>query len=147
MDSDVDLRDPEEQIELRPSPIPVLAAISVGGVVGALARYALSTAWPHDPAGFPWAVWAINVSGSFLIGVLMVLITRRWHEHRLIRPFFGVGILGGYTTFSTSVVDVQQAAAHGAAGVALLYLGATIVGALLAVWAGTALTATAVRAR
>jgi CrcB protein len=42
---------------------------------------------------------------------------------------------------------VQQAAAHGAAGVAVLYLGATIVGALLAVWAGTALTAAAVRAR
>jgi CrcB protein len=147
MDSDVDLRDPGEQVELRPSPIPVLAAISAGGVIGALARYGLSTAWPHDPAGFPWAIWTINVSGSFLIGVLMVLIARRWRAHRLVRPFLGVGILGGYTTFSTSVVDVQQAAAHGAAGVAVLYLGATIVGALLAVWAGTALTTAAVRAR
>jgi CrcB protein len=145
MDPDVDLQDPAEQAELRPSPIPVLAAISAGGVIGALARYGLATAWPHGPAGFSWAIWIVNVSGCFLIGVLMVLIARRWPERRLIRPFFGVGILGGYTTFSTSVVDVQQAAAHGAAGVALLYLGATIVGALLAVWAGTALTSAVVR--
>ena len=145
MDPDVDLRDPAERTELRPSALPVLAAISTGGVIGALARYGLTTAWPHNPAGFAWAIWTINVSGCFLIGVLMVLIARRWPEQRLIRPFFGVGILGGYTTFSTSVVDVQQAAAHGAAGVALLYQGATVVGALLAVWAGTALASAAVR--
>jgi fluoride exporter len=145
MDPDVDLHNPADRAELRPSPVPVLAAISAGGVIGALARYGLSTAWPHDPAGFPWAIWTINVSGCFLIGVLMVLITGRWPDRRLIRAFFGVGILGGYTTFSTSVVDVQQAAAHGAAGVALIYLGATIVGALLAVWAGAALASTAAR--
>ena len=145
MDPDVDLHDPAEQVELKPSPIPVLAAISAGGVIGALTRYGLTVAWPHDPTGFSWAIWTINVSGCFLIGVLMVLIARRWPDRRLIRPFFGVGILGGYTTFSTSVVDVQQAAAHGAARVALLYLGATIVGSLLAVWAGSALTAAAVR--
>ena len=117
----------------------MLAVISAGGVLGALGRYGISAAWPHDPAGFPWATWTVNVTGCFLIGVLMVLIAARWPRQRLIRPFFGVGILGGYTTFSTSVVDVQQAAAHGAPGVALVYLGATIVGALLAVWAGTAL--------
>jgi CrcB protein len=147
VDPDVDLHVPAERAELRPSPVPVLAAISAGGGVGALARYGLSTAWPHDPAGFPWATWTINVSGSFLIGVLMVLIFTRWPERRLIRPFFGVGILGGYTTFSTSVVDVQQAVTHGAPGVALLYLGATIAGAVLAAWAGTALASTAVRPR
>jgi fluoride exporter len=144
-DPDVDLHVPAERAELCPSPIPVLAAISAGGVLGALARYGLSTAWPHGPTGFPWATWTINVSGCFLIGVLMTLITHRWPHHRLTRPFFGVGILGGYTTFSTSVVDVQQLAAHGAAGIAVLYLAATIPGALLAVWTATALTTLAVR--
>jgi len=133
-----------------PAPVgslPVLAAISAGGVIGALTRYAVTTAWPHDSAGFPWATWTINVSGCFLIGVLMVLIGRHWPEQRLVRPFFGVGILGGYTTFSTSVVDVQQAASHGAPGTALLYLAVTLIGALIAVWTGTALTEWAARAR
>jgi CrcB protein len=129
----------------RESPLPILAVIAAGGVIGALARYGISAAWKHSPTSFSWAIWTINVSGCFLIGVLMVLIARKWPDQRLIRPFFGVGILGGYTTFSTSVVDVQQAAAHGAAGTALLYLAATLVGALLAVWAGTELTERIVR--
>jgi CrcB protein len=145
VDPDVDLHLAAQRAELRPSPVPVLAAISVGGVLGSLARYGLSTAWAHHPTSFPWATWTINVTGSFLIGVLMVLIARRWPDRRLVRPFFGVGVLGGYTTFSTSVVDVQQAAAHGAAGVALIYLAATLVGALVAVWAATVLTEAVVR--
>jgi fluoride exporter len=135
MDSDIDLSRPADRAELRPNPFPVLLAISAGGVAGALARYGLGIAWPHPPPGFPWATWTINVSGSFLIGVLMTAIDR-WHlRHRLLRPFLGVGFLGGYTTFSTSVVDVQ----HSPPGIALLYLFGTLLGAVLAVWAGSAL--------
>jgi CrcB protein len=130
IDPDVDLR------VARSGSLPILAAISAGGVLGALARYGLSTAWPHAPGTFPGATWTINVSGCFLIGVLLVLIARRWPEQRLIRPFFGTGILGGYTTFSTAIVDVQRLSP----GPALAYLATTLIGALLAVWAGTALT-------
>jgi CrcB protein len=122
------------------SRIPVLLAISAGGVLGALARHGLSTAWPHQATGFPWATWLINVTGSFLIGVLMALIALRRPTARLIRPFWGVGVLGGYTTFSTSVVDVRQGVAHGAPVIALTYLGTTLIGALLAVWVGDELT-------
>lgn len=147
VDADVDLRVPAQRVELRRSPVPVLAAISAGGVVGALARYAVAVALPHGPAGFAWSTWLVNVSGCLAIGVLMVLISEVWVGRRLVRPFLGVGVLGGYTTFSTSVVDVQQAAGHGAAGTALLYLGATLLGALAAVWAGSAVTAWALRAR
>ncbi|GIM77843.1 fluoride efflux transporter FluC [Winogradskya consettensis] len=110
--------------------IPVVVAVAVGGVVGALARYGLSTLWPSV-----WTVWAINVTGCFLIGVLTVLITRRRPESRLIRPFWTTGVLGGYTTFSTASVDVVRATP----ATALALLGATIVSALLAVWLGTAL--------
>jgi CrcB protein len=131
----------------RPLAGPVVAAVSAGGVVGALARHAIATAWPYRPDAFPWAIWMINVSGCLLIGVLMALVIHRWPARRLIRPFLGVGLLGGYTTFSTSVVDVQQAVAHGAPAVALLYLGATVVGALLAVWLGAAATESALGAR
>jgi CrcB protein len=124
-----------------------LAAVSAGGVLGTLARHAIATAWPHPPAAFPWATWTVNVSGCLLIGALMAFVTLRWPARRLIRPFLGVGVLGGYTTFSTSVVDVQQAAAHGAPGIALLYLGATVTGALAAVWLGAAVTESALGAR
>ena len=87
--------------------------------------------------GFPWATWTVNVSGSFLIGVLMTAISRWRPDQRLLRPLLGVGFLGGYTTFSTSVVDVQ----HSPPAMALLYLFGTVLGALLAVWAGSTLTA------
>ena len=60
-------------------------------------------------------------------------------------PFLGVGVLGGYTTFSTYAVDIQQAVTAGAAGVGLLYLAATMAGALLAVWAGSSTASWALR--
>jgi CrcB protein len=124
------------------SELPVVAAVASGGALGALARYGISAAWPHDPGQFPWSTWTINMTGCFLIGVLMVVVTRR-STHPLLRPFVGVGVLGGYTTFSTWAVDVQRAPAR----TALLILAATVLGALLAVWAGSALTATVVRHR
>jgi fluoride exporter len=112
----------------------VLPVVSVGGVLGALARYGLGVAWPHPAAGFPWATWVINVSGCFLIGVLMTWLARRAPRHPYLRPFFGVGFLGGYTTFSTAMVDALRAPP----AVGLLYFFATVAGALLAVWAGSA---------
>ncbi|MFF5288229.1 fluoride efflux transporter FluC [Paractinoplanes globisporus] len=147
VDPDVDLHVPSERAELRPSPIPVLSAISAGGVLGALARYGLSAAWPHPADGFPWATFVINVTGCLLIGVLMVIVTEVATGRPLLRPFAGVGVLGGYTTFSTYVVDVQRAAGAGAPWVALAYLSLTLVTALPAVWCGTAVTRAAVGRR
>jgi CrcB protein len=123
----------------------VLGAISAGGVIGALARYGLATAWPHAPGHFPWATFVTNVSGCFLIGILMVLVTEVFTAHRLARPFLGVGVLGGYTTFSTYTVDIQQLVAAGAARTGLLYLAGTLVAALVAVLAGLTLTRAATR--
>ncbi len=124
-------------------PAPVLAAVAAGGVLGALARHGVSVAWPHPPGAFAWSTWAVNVSGCFLIGVLMVVLERRAAHRPLARPFLGVGFLGGYTTFSTFVADAQ----HARPAVALAYLGATVVAALLAVAAGAALAERVVRAR
>ncbi|GAB3808598.1 fluoride efflux transporter FluC [Micromonospora zhanjiangensis] len=145
IDPDVDLHVPAERRELRPRPWPVLAAISAGGVLGALARYGLQSAFPHPATGFPWATFGTNVSGCLLIGVLMVLVTQVWPGRALVRPFLGVGVLGGFTTFSTYVVDIQQAAVAGAARVALAYLALTLAGAMVAVWAGASLTSRLVR--
>jgi CrcB protein len=66
----------------------------------------------------------------------MVLVTEVWTAHELVRPFLGTGVLGGYTTFSTYGVDVQQLVAAGSAGTALLYLAGTLAAALVAVAAG-----------
>ena len=118
----------------------VLAVIALGGVLGAEARYGMSVWLPHQPAQLPVATWLVNTSGCFLIGVLMVVVTGLTAPHRLVRPFLGVGILGGYTTFSTATVEVQQLAQHGRAGLALAYLLGTVVAALTAAAAGMALT-------
>ena len=114
---------------------PVLAVISAGGVLGALTRYGLGQAWPHQPGAFPWVTWVINVSGCLLIGVLSVWVARFRPGQRLLRPFLGVGFLGGYTTFSTAMVDVLGTPTV----TGLAYLLTTLAGALLAVWAGSAL--------
>ncbi|WP_460518920.1 fluoride efflux transporter FluC [Flindersiella endophytica] len=120
--------------------------IGVGGALGATARFELAAAFPHAPHEFPWATFATNVSGCFLIGVLMVLVTDVWSGHRLLRPFLGVGVLGGFTTFSTYVVETQQALTAGAPRLALFYLAGTLVAALVAVFAGQAATRWLVKA-
>jgi CrcB protein len=139
-DPDVDLRRPWQRFELRRAPWAVLSVISAGGIVGACARHGLALAWPHRVGEFPWATLAANVSGCLLIGVLMVLITEVWSAHRLLRPFLGVGILGGYTTFSTYALDIQQMVTAGAARTALVYLAGTLAAALAAVYAGIVVT-------
>jgi CrcB protein len=123
----------------------MLAVISAGGVAGALARYGLAEAFPHAAEGFAWATFGINVSGCLLIGVLMVLVSDVWPTQRLLGPFVGTGVFGGYTTFSTYIVDVQQLLAAGAARTALAYLTGTLLAALAAVYAGITLTRWVVR--
>ncbi|MBO4160852.1 fluoride efflux transporter FluC [Micromonospora antibiotica] len=138
VDPDVDLRVPADRSELTARPATVLGAIAVGGVLGALARAGVQAALPHTSTGFPWSTFAVNVTGCLLIGALMAVLGRR-RVGPLVRPFLGVGVLGGFTTFSAYVVDVHRALDAGAAPTALAYLVATLVGGLLAVAAGDAL--------
>jgi CrcB protein len=144
IDPDIDLHVERQRTELFRTHGAVLAAISVGGAVGSLARYGLGVALPPGRTGFPWATFGINAVGSLLIGVLLVLVVEVWEAHPLVRPFLGVGVLGGFTTFSTYVVDVQRLVDAGAAGTALAYLAATLVAALAAVYVGLTITRTAV---
>lgn len=147
VDADGDLGVPEQRRELRERPAVVLVAIACGGALGALARNGLNSLFPHEPGGMPWATLGVNASGCLLMGVLMVLISDVWPGQRLLRPFLGVGVLGGYTTFSTCVVDVQQAVAAGKPQVALIYLGSTVLVAMLAVFAGSVLMTALLKAR
>lgn len=146
IDPDVDLRQPGQQRELLRSQGAILAATSCGGAIGALARYGLITAWPTPAGHFPWAVFTINVLGCFLIGVLMVSITEIRPAHPVVRPFLGVGILGGFTTFSTYTNDIRALLHPGAAVTAFGYLAGTLVCALLATLTAIRLTRWAYRA-
>ena len=126
----------------------VLAVVAVGGALGALGRYGLSVAVPPSPGGFPWATFATNVSGCLLIGILMVSLTETAaRPHRLLRPFLGVGLLGGYTTFSTYAMETQQLVTAGAPRLAALYLFGTLAVALTAVQVGIVVARVAVRVR
>ena len=116
--------------------LPVLVVVSAGGVIGALARYAV-TYGGNDL--FPWRTLVVNVSGCFAIGVLMVVVTEVRATHRLVRPFLGTGVLGGYTTFSAYAVETERLLS-GHLLLALVYLGGTAIAALVAVRAGVVLT-------
>jgi CrcB protein len=123
----------------------VLAVISLGGIAGALARYGIGRAFPAAPSGFPWATFGINVAGCLLIGVLMVFVSERWSARPLIRPFLGVGVLGGFTTFSTYTVDIVRLTDANATGTAVAYLVGTFVAAVVAVYLAGAATRWALR--
>ncbi|MGW2563474.1 fluoride efflux transporter CrcB [Streptomyces sp. NPDC001514] len=119
---------------------PVVCAVALGGGVGASARYGASLIWPTAAGGFPWTTLAVNVVGCAVIGVFMVVISEVWAAHRLVRPFFGTGVLGGFTTFSTYAADIQHLVDRGEARTGLAYLAMTLVAALTAVWTAVSLT-------
>lgn len=143
VDPDVDLRVPGQRAETAGHRLwQVLAVIAVGGAAGATARYGAARLWPTADGAFPWTTFVVNVLGCGLIGVLMVLVAEGgWSVHPLVRPFLGVGVLGGFTTFSTYTLDFLGLVRHGEAPAAFGYAAVTLVGAMAAVW----LTATGTR--
>jgi len=90
-----------------------------------------------EPAGrFPWTTLAINVSGSFLLGAVFILLLERFGTSRLPRPFLATGFIGAFTTFSTMSVDTTVLIKDGHHLTAAAYLLATVAGGLVAVWGG-----------
>lgn len=123
---------------------PVVAVVAVGGAIGASARYGATLIWPTAPDTFPTTTLLVNVIGCAVMGVFMVLLTEMRTPHRLLRPFFGTGVLGGFTTFSTYAVDIERLVEGGHAGTGLAYLGLTLLAALAAVWSAAWATRRAV---
>lgn len=120
--------------------VPVISVVAAGGALGAAARFLAGERWPTAAGTFPLTTTAINVIGCAAIGVLMVAVTERWPHRRLVRPFLGTGLLGGFTTFSTYTVDVHHLSADGQPARAALYLIATPALALLAAALGSRVT-------
>ncbi len=113
-----------------------LAAVAVGGVVGALARAWISIAVPHtDPVAWPWATFVTNLLGCLVLGVVLDWVDSRhgsWlvvhpRRARLARPLLASGVLGGFTTFSTFSVEAVGMARWGNATGALAYAVSSVV--------------------
>ncbi|WP_019856188.1 fluoride efflux transporter FluC [Actinopolyspora mortivallis] len=117
-------------------------AVALGGALGALARHGVAL-WSGE-AGFPWSTLLVNVVGCLLLGGLTVVVETS-SVHRLVRPFLGVGVLGGFTTFSAYLVDAGGLLVAQRPVGALVYLLATVVLALAAVVCGAGLARRFVR--
>jgi CrcB protein len=105
--------------------------------MGSLGRWALGLgldAW----GSFPWATFVENISGGFALGILMVFVRDVWPPSRYVRPFLGMGVLGGYTTFSTYMLDTRSLVVDDRL-LAAVYLFGTLIAGLSAVWVGVAL--------
>ena len=112
-------------------------AVMVGGAIGAVSRYTLGALVASAYAStFPLATFFINVSGSFLIGVLMALFQNRPGLHINWRLFLVTGILGGYTTFSSFEWEALTTLRNGAQVVSLLYIGLSVILGLGGAWLG-----------
>lgn len=125
----------------------VLPVIALGGMLGASGRYALNLLWPTPTAGFPWGTLVLNAAGCLLIGLVMVYLVDVGGAHPVVRPFVGVGILGGFTTFSTYSVQAAGLLVDREPVTALGYLLITAVAALSAVLAGVMLARATLAAR
>jgi CrcB protein len=113
-----------------------LLAIFVGGALGTLSRYELALHHPITAGGFPWVTLLVNLSGSLAIGLLVPLTGHVSHRVPVLGPLLVIGLLGGWTTYSTLAVDATLLAKDGDVGTMASYLVATVVGGLALVVAG-----------
>ncbi|MBB3934797.1 fluoride efflux transporter CrcB [Aureimonas phyllosphaerae] len=117
-----------------------VALVALGGALGSVARYGVSVAagrWLG--VAFPYGTLFVNVTGSFVMGVLVAWLSRHLEMPPELRVFLAVGVLGGYTTFSSFSLDAVSLWEGGSQAAALLYVGLSMVGGLLALAAGLAL--------
>jgi fluoride exporter len=115
-----------------------LAAIFVGGVLGALARVALVSAFPAAPGAWPWATFAANLSGAFLLAYFATRLQERLPQSTYRRPLLGTGFCGAYTTFSTMQVELLRMLDRDHYGLAVGYAAASIAAGLVAISVATA---------
>jgi len=105
-------------------------------VLGAVSRYAVSLAIPTHADRFPWGTFLINISGSAVLGFILILLIEQFPRGRLARPVIGTGFIGAYTTFSTFMVETLLLIRDGHPAIAVAYLAASVAAGLAAVWIG-----------
>jgi len=115
----------------------ILLAVAFGGAIGSLARYSVaslvqSAAWP----GFLWGIFVVNISGGFIMGVLAELAALKLNFTPEVRAFLMVGVMGGYTTFSSFSLDSALLIERGAYASAAAYIAGSAVLSVAALFAG-----------
>lgn len=117
----------------------VILAVFLGGALGSLLRVWLARTFTVGVATWPWAIFAINVSGSFALGALVVYLRERTLSSVYWRPLLGTGLCGAYTTFSTMQLEIVQMVDHDRLGLAVGYALGSVAAGLLAIALATAL--------
>ena len=116
-----------------------LAAIFVGGAIGTLLRALLAEGLPHEPGAWPWATFAVNVAGAFLLGYFATRLQERLPLSSYRRPLLGTGLCGGLTTFSTMQVELLTMIDAERLGLAAGYATASVAAGFAAVYLATSL--------
>jgi len=114
-----------------------LILVFLGGGIGATARYGLQGAvYRLTGAGFPYGTLVVNVLGSFLIGLLITSFEERFMMSPSLRVFLTIGILGGFTTFSSFSFETMALLRDGSYGLGLMNIASSVVVCLGATWLG-----------
>jgi CrcB protein len=118
--------------------MPIVFGVALGGALGASARYGLDSFIERRSSSlFPWSTFTINVTGCFVIGLLTATIVERQHLPAWVRVGLVVGVIGGYTTFSTFAQEAFELGEVHHVAIATAYVVASIVLGIAAVYAGT----------
>jgi CrcB protein len=120
-----------------------VALVGIGGAAGTLTRYGLDRLTPVAAGTFPTTTFTINVSGAFVLGLLLGVLARSRPSDRVWRPLLGVGFLGGYTTFSTFALETTQLLRAHDGAIAVAYVVASVGVGLLAARLGELATGVA----
>lgn len=117
-----------------------IIAVALAGALGALSRYGLEGLISgRFPGAFPLGTFVVNITGSFLLGLLFIVLTERTTVEPAVRTALTVGFIGAYTTFSTFSFETVRLLEDGAYATAALNVVATLAVGLVAVWFGMAL--------
>jgi CrcB protein len=114
----------------------VVAAVAAGGAIGSVARYFVAQMQSPSWTGFPYGIFLVNVSGGFIMGVLVELMALRFSVSPEVRAFLTTGIMGGYTTFSTFSLESALLIQKGALVNATAYVVGSAILSIIALFCG-----------
>jgi CrcB protein len=129
------------QLSPQPSFMTASLLVAAGGGVGSWLRYCAARAWtaavgPVRASAFPWSTLTVNVAGSLAMGLLTGWLSRSGSPGEPARLLLAVGVLGGFTTFSSFSLETVALIQNGQADLALTYLAVSLAAGLIGLWFG-----------